>query len=150
MQPCRCPVAHSKLQTALSMKILVLSDLHVEFAPFRPSLESAASADVVVLVGDIHQGTMAPSWARRTFPDKLIVLVAGRSTTAIGKGRSPPFDKLRTRMRCTCWRTPLSRSARCASWAPLWTDFEYFGEELRHAATLAAQRCMADYRLVEG
>ncbi len=32
--------------------------------------------------------------------------------------------------------------------ATLWTDFEYFGEELRHTATLTAQRYMADYRLV--
>ena len=59
------------------MKLLVLSDLHVEFAAFQPDLEATKAADVVVLAGDIYKGEHGMHWARRTFPDKKIVYVAG-------------------------------------------------------------------------
>jgi predicted phosphodiesterase len=56
------------------MRLLVLSDLHVEVAPFatlRPD------ADLIVLAGDIHNGAPAVRWARGTFPDRPIVQIAG-------------------------------------------------------------------------
>ena len=56
------------------MRLRVLSDLHVERAPFEP-LERAA--DAVVLAGDIHNGVEAILWARRTFPDLPVVFVPG-------------------------------------------------------------------------
>ncbi|MES2950485.1 MAG: metallophosphoesterase [Pseudomonadota bacterium] len=62
------------------MKILILSDLHIEREPFYPvDLEGRIDddADVVVLAGDIHEGTAGIRWARETFPDKPIVYVAG-------------------------------------------------------------------------
>lgn len=59
------------------MRILVLSDLHVEFAPFEPNLKATDLADVVVLAGDIHQGVTGLTWARQNFPRKEIVYVAG-------------------------------------------------------------------------
>lgn len=36
------------------MKILLLSDLHVEFAPFVPDPAAVDAADVIVLAGDIN------------------------------------------------------------------------------------------------
>src|SRR3989442_5778678 len=59
------------------MKLLVLSDLHLEFAAFELDRTAAEAADVVVLAGYIHQGTEGIGWARQTFPDKPIVYVAG-------------------------------------------------------------------------
>ena len=56
------------------MKLHLLSDLHVEFAPFTPP---ATDADVVVLAGDIHEGTAGLTWARAAFPHQQIVYVAG-------------------------------------------------------------------------
>ena len=62
------------------MKLLILSDLHIEREPFYPvDLDGRIDdeADVVVLAGDIHEGTAGIRWARETFPDKPIVYVAG-------------------------------------------------------------------------
>jgi predicted phosphodiesterase len=49
------------------MKLLVLSDLHVEFAPFMPDAEATHAADIVVLAGDIHKGVKAWSGHGRPF-----------------------------------------------------------------------------------
>ena len=59
------------------MKLLVLSDLHVEYASFEPDTNATKAADVVVLAGDIHKGADGIEWARETFPDKAIIYVAG-------------------------------------------------------------------------
>ncbi len=56
------------------MKIHILSDLHVEFAPFTPQ---PVDADVVVLAGDIDVGTSALEWAREAFPNQQIIFVHG-------------------------------------------------------------------------
>lgn len=58
------------------MRLLILSDLHVEYADFSPG-PGALDCDAVVLAGDIGQGTLALQWARRTFPDHPIVQIAG-------------------------------------------------------------------------
>ena len=59
------------------MKLHVLSDLHLELFGFQPDPAAVAAADVIVLAGDIHKGTRAIPWARKAFPDKPIVSVAG-------------------------------------------------------------------------
>ncbi len=55
------------------MRILVLSDLHLEV---RPILLPEAAADLVVLAGDIHNGTAGIEWAKRTF-QVPVLCVAG-------------------------------------------------------------------------
>lgn len=56
------------------MKILILSDLHLEFEPlFIPNTD----ADVVVLAGDINLKTRGLEWAIKAFPDKPVVAVLG-------------------------------------------------------------------------
>lgn len=57
------------------MRIRVLSDLHREFDPV-PLPEVAA--DVVVLAGDIDRGVEGVTWARRMFPETLVLYVAGK------------------------------------------------------------------------
>ena len=62
------------------MRLLVLSDLHVEFAPFDAGLGAQRidqGVDVVVLAGDIHVSSQGLVWARQTFPNKPIVYVPG-------------------------------------------------------------------------
>ena len=56
------------------VRLHILSDLHIEFAPFEPT---AVDADLVVLAGDIHVGTTALQWARNAFPNKQILFVPG-------------------------------------------------------------------------
>jgi hypothetical protein len=45
------------------MKLLVLSDLHLELAPFPPDPQAAAAVDVVVLAGDVDKGVNGIRWA---------------------------------------------------------------------------------------
>jgi len=61
------------------VRIRVLSDLHLEHHDPPDDLRSspASGADAVVLAGDIGQGTQGLRWARRTFPDVPVFLVAG-------------------------------------------------------------------------
>lgn len=63
------------------MRLLILSDLHLESNAFSPFLPDGgrvdANADMVVLAGDINEGTRGIRWARETFPDKGIIYVAG-------------------------------------------------------------------------
>lgn len=58
------------------MKLLIYSDIHLERQSFTPS-HNAGGADVIVLAGDIGQGTDGLIWASSTFPDKPIVMVLG-------------------------------------------------------------------------
>ena len=60
------------------MKIRILSDLHLEHSQRHPPLLlPAAEADVVVLAGDIDNGTRAIDWAEETFPDQPVLYVPG-------------------------------------------------------------------------
>ncbi len=69
--PPASPASRSPTRTR---RVLILSDLHVEIAPFEPA---PVQADVVVLAGDIHNGTQAVHWARAAFPHHPIVQIAG-------------------------------------------------------------------------
>ena len=58
------------------MKVLVLSDLHLEFAPFEPVPD--LEFDVVVLAGDIHSpAKRAVQWAADRFRSKPVVYLLG-------------------------------------------------------------------------
>jgi 3',5'-cyclic AMP phosphodiesterase CpdA len=58
------------------MKVLVLSDLHLEFAPFEPVPD--LEFDVVILAGDIHSpAKRAVQWARDRFPSKQVIYLLG-------------------------------------------------------------------------
>lgn len=58
------------------MKLLILSDLHLEFAPFDPAPDLAF--DIVILAGDIHSpAKRAIQWAVKRFPEKPVVYVPG-------------------------------------------------------------------------
>lgn len=59
---------------ARQLKIRVLSDLHMEFGPWKAP---QAEADVVVLAGDIHAGTHGLHWAHRQFPNVPVIYVPG-------------------------------------------------------------------------
>lgn len=61
------------------MKLLVYSDLHLDLCPLKLQLDPdfLQTIDVVVLAGDITEGTKGLPWARETFPDKAIIYVDG-------------------------------------------------------------------------
>ncbi|CAN7715488.1 metallophosphoesterase [Variovorax sp. LjRoot175] len=77
------------------MKLLILSDLHLEFETFEPP--QGLEFDVVVLAGDIHSpGRRAVEWAEARFAAKPVVYVPGnheyydsRMDQALAEPRSP-------------------------------------------------------------
>lgn len=56
------------------MKLYVISDLHLEFGDFEVPV---VDADVVVVAGDLHVGTLGLEWAAARLPDIPIVYVLG-------------------------------------------------------------------------
>lgn len=135
------------------MKLLVLSDLHVEFSPFLPGPAATAAADVVVLAGDIHKGSQVARWARETFADKPVVLVAGNHELYDGH-----WERTLDEIREAALREQVHFLENDAVLiggvqflgATLWTDFEYFGADTVAPAMAEARRYMADYRTIEG
>ena len=60
------------------MKIQLLSDLHLEHSHLHPPFEvPPTEADLVVLAGDIDNGTRAIDWAEATFPRQTVLYVPG-------------------------------------------------------------------------
>jgi predicted phosphodiesterase len=58
------------------MKLLILSDLHLEFAPFKPVPD--LEFDLVILAGDIHSpAKRAIEWAMTRLPGKRVIYVPG-------------------------------------------------------------------------
>jgi Icc-related predicted phosphoesterase len=56
------------------MRLHILSDLHLEFAPFTAP---AVQADAVILAGDIGNGHDGLEWALKAFVDRPVVYVLG-------------------------------------------------------------------------
>ena len=79
------------------MKLLVLSDLHLEFGRLSTVIDGRGieeGADVVVLAGDIAEGERGIRWARETLISKEIIYVAGNH-----EFYSHGFEALTDRMR---------------------------------------------------
>lgn len=76
------------------VRLLILSDLHLEFGTFEPP--DASLYDIVVLAGDIAVGVKAVHWARResTFCVRPVVLVPGNHEF-YGSERARMLEQLR-------------------------------------------------------
>jgi Icc-related predicted phosphoesterase len=134
------------------VKLLVLSDLHVEFAAFEPDPVAVAAADVVVLAGDIHRGTQGLAWARSAFPDKPIVYVAGNHEF-YGHDWTETLEELRHAAKLhgihflenDAVEIEGVRFLGCS----LWTDFELFGIERKSEVMRAASDVMNDFKVIK-
>ena len=133
------------------MKLLVLSDLHVEFAPFEPDAEATEAADVIVLAGDIHKGVQGMAWARKTFPNHDIIYVAGNH-----EFYGQHWDLLVVELRVAALMTgihflensSISFGGVRFLGATLWTDFEFFGSTTRSKMMRDAEGRMNDYQRI--
>lgn len=129
------------------MRIRVLSDLHLEDAPFDPP---AAEADVVVLAGDIHNGAAGVEWAKRTF-SQPVVFVAGNHepfdaefhATAAALRAAADGSNVHV-LDCGAAVIGGVRFLGCT----LWTDFELYGAAERAAAIAAMRRIAPDFRVI--
>ena len=129
------------------MRIRILSDLHLEIAPFVPI---AVEADVVVLAGDIDNGAAGIEWARRTFRQPVLYLAGNHEyydgefddvqhalAGAAGEGAVDLLD-------CSERIVENTRFLGCT----LWTDYSLAPEPERSAAIEEARRLNPDYRAI--
>ena len=131
------------------MRLLVLADLHTEFAPFDPP---EVAADLVLLAGDIDVGLAGIERARAAFGDTPIVYVAGNH-----EFYRHSFPDLIDELRDAGSRLDVDflenevvvhegvRFLGCT----LWSDFELFGpgEDALRCMQAAGSR-MTDYSLI--
>lgn len=143
------------------MKILVLSDLHTEYATFSADPNILQQADVVVLAGDIGSGINGECiyWARQTFGDLPIVFVPGNHEYYT---RDPEMTMsvINQHMEDAALETGVHLLRHHTSGDAciidgvrfigdtLWTDYALFGKDKVVASMAAAQRVLADYRRI--
>ncbi|HTO46949.1 MAG TPA: metallophosphoesterase [Burkholderiales bacterium] len=129
------------------MRIRVLSDLHLEAAPFDPP---AAPADVVVLAGDIDNGAAGVEWAKARFAAPVLY-VAGNHEPYDGEfhATQAALREAATGTRVQvldCSETVIGgvRFLGCT----LWTDFALAGEAGRKLAIEKYWAWLIDYRTI--
>jgi predicted phosphodiesterase len=137
------------------IQIFAASDLHLEFAHLEPKLDRRP--DLVLLAGDIGRGADAAQWAAYYFPGTPVVYILGNHeayrdllelTLADCRAAAARAGHLHF-LENDCVILPLrGRSVRILG-ATLWTDFRLHGADRREAAMLIAQRCLADFKLIE-
>lgn len=131
------------------MKIYALSDLHLEFSPFTPDPDAIKAADAIVLAGDIHLGVHGITWARKAFPNKPVVYVAGNHEF-YGYHWDKLLDQLREEARAQDVYFLENESVVIEGirflGATLWTDFEYYGLSRRSQCMREVEGCLVDYR----
>ncbi len=135
------------------MKLHILSDLHLEFSDFQPP---ATDADMVVLAGDIGQGTKGIYWAREVFGDKPVVYVPGNHEFYGEQRRDILLSMRGAAQKCDVhlldedeivMESKDGESVRILG-CTLWTDFCLFGRSMQPKAMAEGQAGLADFRLI--
>lgn len=133
------------------MKILLLSDLHLEFAPLETEGVLGRDCDVVVLAGDIGEGTRGIKWARQAFPGQRIVYVSGNH-----EFYHHDWDRTLDELRAAAGELEIDflendevvigdvRFLGCT----LWVDFNYFGDGTRESSMLHFERGLNDCQVI--
>ncbi|MDH5179696.1 MAG: metallophosphoesterase [Gammaproteobacteria bacterium] len=128
------------------MKLHILSDLHLEFAPFTPP---AVDADVVILAGDIHIKDKGLDQVLSTFPDRPVFYIPGNHEY-YGTALPRHLEKLREKAAGTHIRILDNESLRLGDTTflccTLWTDFALFGDP--RIAGHEASQVISDYRKI--
>lgn len=130
------------------LKLHILSDVHLEFSDFTPP---ETNADVVVLAGDISQGPDGIGWARNNFADKEIIYVPGNHEF-YGSDRPEILDKLRRE--ANTHKVHLLDNDMIVIGgvrflgSTLWTDFRFFGDELKDRSMMAGLNGLNDFRVI--
>lgn len=128
------------------MRIYAVNDLHIEIGFWMPTPSTVATADLVVLAGDIGRHAEGLVWARTAFAGKRIVYVAGNH-----EFYGAEYHEMRRELRRTARELGIDllendevvidgvRFLGCT----LWTDFRLYGDEFE--AMDYARRRMNDF-----
>jgi predicted phosphodiesterase len=137
------------------MKLLIYSDLHLEFSPFNPAPEVVDAADVIVLAGDIGKGMRGTRSAQEWFDNKSVIYVAGNHEF-YGHDRKIAIDNMRADCAGTnvhfLDRDEITLDGVRFLGATLWTDFDLLAKGRiveRRVALTDARRGLNDFRLIE-
>ena len=135
----------------MSVKILILSDIHLSHQHFSAVHEGQridANADVIVLAGDLTEGSGGFRWARKEFPDKAILAVAGNHEF-YGAHFFHHLDVLRevaNKYDVDFLEVDgIDIGGIRFLGTSLWTDFELFGADRKLAAMANAKATMNDF-----
>jgi len=116
------------------MRIHLLSDLHLEFAPFDAPV---TDADLVILVGDIAQGIEGIVWAKQQF--KVPAIYVAGNHEYYGDHDGPTIGEVHAALRLEAQGSNVhfleneSYSVGKVRFlcATLWTDFKIYGDAKR-------------------
>ena len=135
------------------MRIQLLSDLHLEHSQRHPPFALPATrADVVVLAGDIDNGTRAIDWAENTFPDRTVIYVPGnheyydselQTASAALKARARHSANVRV-----LDNDELTIDGVRFLGSTLWTDFELLGRDRMTPAIAESLKHVVDFRKI--
>ena len=128
------------------MRIHILSDLHLEFAPFEPN---DVEADVIVLAGDIHTGKNGINWILKAFPNRPVIYVLGNHEF-YGQNLPTLTSEIKEVARGTnvhvLEQDRVEIKGVVFLGATLWSDFKLNGDIV--LAELAAATNMNDFRRI--
>jgi 3',5'-cyclic AMP phosphodiesterase CpdA len=130
------------------VRLHVLSDLHLEFAPFDPP---AVDADVVVLAGDVAPGVGGVEWAASAWRDRPVVIVPGNhefyghTYPALVRKMVARAAELGPHVHVLSDAAVTLGGVRFLG-ATLWADFRVFGDQ--RAGMAAAHAQMNDFRRI--
>ena len=130
------------------MKLHILSDLHLEHAPFTlPEVD----ADVVVLAGDVAPGGTGIEWMRRHIDGRPVIYVAGNHEFygqdlpgLIGRLRDAAVGSQIHVLENDEVVIEGVRFLGCS----LWSDFDFAGPENRANSMRICERLVNDYRQI--
>jgi predicted phosphodiesterase len=129
------------------MRLHILSDLHLEFAPVElPAVE----ADAIILAGDIHVGREGTHWARKRFRDRPVIYALGNH-----EFYHHALPKLTEQLKLENHGGQVhvleNDAIEINGWTilgcTLWTDFKARGAP--EAAMQAAEGIMTDYSIIQ-
>lgn len=139
----------------MAIKVLAMSDLHVEFAPFHYPIDD--QPDLIVLAGDISHGEAGVSLAKNSFPGSCPKIV----TCGNHEFYQDDYDDVLRRCRQVAMGednvhflerdqliVPVRNESVRVLGCILWTDFGANGADRRRQAIVAAGRMMNDFRLI--
>jgi len=154
------------------MKIAVMSDLHLEFdarfadrphasGPHRKSVDfylkpPQPTADILVLAGDVHSGSLAVDWVVQHFALPTILIAGNHEAYGHELFRMIAFNRQRANategrvhfLERATWEGEVGTGERarfiCAT---LWTDFQLYGTPT--ASMAVAQERLEDFQVIK-
>lgn len=130
------------------MRLHVLSDLHLEHAPFEIP---AVDADAVVLAGDVAPGTRGVEWIRRHLAGRPLLYVAGNHEF-YGHDLPGLTSRLREAARGSeihvLERDAVTLGGVRFLGCSLWSDFDVAGAHNRANTMRVCERLVNDYKLI--